>query len=116
MSVDKSVSTLVSELELLVKKGADLPKGAVTLSSKQAKLDLQLETAAGDSSYYPGNDLIGDHFHSNVDDCDECPLNPVSSCCDCERLHNSVPAGLCKPGGLYQRLLWQDETRSEPPL
>ncbi|KAM8844528.1 adhesion G protein-coupled receptor E5 isoform 1-T1 [Spinachia spinachia] len=47
-------SSTYTELELLVKKGADLPKGAVTLSSKQAKLDLQLETAAGDPSYYPG--------------------------------------------------------------
>lgn len=46
---------LGTELELLVDKGADLPQGAVTLSSKQAQLDIQLETAAGDPSSYPGN-------------------------------------------------------------
>lgn len=45
-----------SELELLVHMGADAPQGPVTLSSKQARLGIQLETAAGDLSNYPGND------------------------------------------------------------
>lgn len=44
------------ELELRVHEGADLPQGAVNLSSKQAQLDMLYETAAGDPSYYPGND------------------------------------------------------------
>lgn len=43
------------ELDLLVHKG-NLPYGAVTLSSKQAQLDIQMETAAGYPSSYPGND------------------------------------------------------------
>lgn len=44
-----------SELELLIHKGAALPQGAVTLSTKHAQLDIQLETAAGEPSHYPGN-------------------------------------------------------------
>lgn len=55
-------------MQLLVHKGADIPQGAVNLSTKQAQLDIQLETAAGDPSYYPGNDHaynlhICDRFH-----------------------------------------------------
>nr|XP_046270671.1 adhesion G protein-coupled receptor E2 isoform X3 [Scatophagus argus]XP_046270672.1 adhesion G protein-coupled receptor E2 isoform X3 [Scatophagus argus] len=42
-----------TELNLLVHKGADLPQGAVTLSSKKAQVGIQLETAAGDPSNYP---------------------------------------------------------------
>nr|XP_040045783.1 adhesion G protein-coupled receptor E1 isoform X1 [Gasterosteus aculeatus aculeatus] len=61
-------SSTHTELELLVKKGADLPKGAVTLSSKQAKLDLQLETAAGDSSYYPGFTTVYLLGYANLED------------------------------------------------
>lgn len=45
-----------TELELLIHKGVDLPQGAVTLSSNQSQLGIQLETAAGDLSSYPGND------------------------------------------------------------
>ncbi|XP_037333308.2 adhesion G protein-coupled receptor E1 [Pungitius pungitius] len=61
-------SSSYSELELLVMKGADLPKGAVTLSSKQAKLDLQLETAAGDPSYYPGFTTVYLLGYANLED------------------------------------------------
>ncbi|XP_067427307.1 adhesion G protein-coupled receptor E5 isoform X3 [Thunnus thynnus] len=43
-----------TELEMLVRKGSDIPKGAVNLSSKHAQVDLQWETAAGDPSLYPG--------------------------------------------------------------
>lgn len=62
-----------SELELLVHTGADLPQGPVTLSSKQARLGIQLETAAGDLSSYPGNDNacnqhICYHFHLDIYD------------------------------------------------
>lgn len=51
-----SLCCVGSELELLVQMGADLPQGPVTLSSKQAHLDIRMETAAGDLSNYPGND------------------------------------------------------------
>uniref|UniRef100_H3DMH1 Si:ch211-241f5.3 n=1 Tax=Tetraodon nigroviridis TaxID=99883 RepID=H3DMH1_TETNG len=44
-----------SELQILVRKGSAFPRGAVTLSSEQTKLNIQLETAAGDPSSYPGN-------------------------------------------------------------
>ncbi|KAM3599018.1 uncharacterized protein V6R79_025559 [Siganus canaliculatus] len=47
-------SSSYTELELLVRKGPEPPQGAVTLSSKQVQLDIQLETAAGDLTYYPG--------------------------------------------------------------
>ncbi|XP_042250138.1 putative adhesion G protein-coupled receptor E4P isoform X2 [Thunnus maccoyii] len=43
-----------TELEMLVRKGSDIPKGAVNLSSKHAQVDMQWETAAGDPSLYPG--------------------------------------------------------------
>lgn len=52
----KSVSLYLGpELKLQVHKGVDIPQGAVTLSSKQARLNMQLETAAGDPSSYSGN-------------------------------------------------------------
>ncbi len=44
------------ELKVLVHRGAAIPQGNVTLSTTKAKLDIQWETAAGDLSYYPGND------------------------------------------------------------
>lgn len=44
------------ELELLVHKGANLPQGPHNLTSKHAQMNIQFETAAGDPSYYPGND------------------------------------------------------------
>ncbi|XP_029014720.1 adhesion G protein-coupled receptor E2 [Betta splendens] len=47
-------SSNYTELELLVRSGPDLPRGPVTLSSKRVQADLQLETAAGDPSNYPG--------------------------------------------------------------
>lgn len=40
---------------MLVYKGSELPRGPTTLSSKHAKLDIDLEVAAGDQLYYPGN-------------------------------------------------------------
>lgn len=41
---------------MVVRTGADIPQGPVTLSTKQAQMNILLETAAGDPSYYPGND------------------------------------------------------------
>lgn len=54
---------LHAELQLLVHKGTDFPSRAVTLSSKQTKLNIQLETAAGDPSSYPGNSRLAVFFH-----------------------------------------------------
>ncbi|XP_040014538.1 adhesion G protein-coupled receptor E1 [Xiphias gladius] len=65
---EKKISSSHTELELLVRKGADLPQGAVTLSSKQAKLDIQLETAAGDPSYYPGYTTLSLLSYANLED------------------------------------------------
>lgn len=57
-----------TELELLVHKGADLPQGAVNLSSKLAQLDIQLETAGGDPSYYPGFTAVSLLSYANLED------------------------------------------------
>ncbi|XP_011476391.1 adhesion G protein-coupled receptor E1 [Oryzias latipes] len=43
-----------TEVKMLVYKGSELPRGPTTLSSKHAKLDIDLEVAAGDQLYYPG--------------------------------------------------------------
>uniref|UniRef100_A0A8C3AMM8 Si:ch211-241f5.3 n=1 Tax=Cyclopterus lumpus TaxID=8103 RepID=A0A8C3AMM8_CYCLU len=51
-----------------IRSRADLPKGAVTLSSKQAQLDIQLETAAGDLSYYPGFTTVSLLSYANLED------------------------------------------------
>nr|XP_033500777.1 adhesion G protein-coupled receptor E2 isoform X1 [Epinephelus lanceolatus] len=48
------ISSTHTELELLVHKGANLPQGPHNLTSKHAQMNIQLETAAGDPSYYPG--------------------------------------------------------------
>ncbi|XP_054463957.1 adhesion G protein-coupled receptor E2 [Anoplopoma fimbria] len=61
-------SSTHTELELLVEKGAKLPTGAVTLSSKQAQVDIQLETAAGDLSYYPGFTTVSLLSYANLED------------------------------------------------
>ncbi|XP_037648116.1 adhesion G protein-coupled receptor E2-like isoform X1 [Sebastes umbrosus] len=61
-------SSTHTELELLVDKGADLPQGPVTLSSKQAQLDIQLETAAGDPSSYPGFTAVSLLSYANLED------------------------------------------------
>lgn len=61
-------SSTHTELELLVEKGADLPQGAVTLSSNQVQLDILLETAAGDSSSYPGFTTVSLLSYANLED------------------------------------------------
>lgn len=43
------------ELDLRVHNGG-LPYGAMTISSKQGQLDIEMATAAGHPSSYPGND------------------------------------------------------------
>ncbi|KAM8723132.1 adhesion G protein-coupled receptor E5 [Acanthopagrus schlegelii] len=61
-------STTHTELELLVQMGADLPQGPVTLSSKQAHLDIRMETAAGDLSNYPGFTTVSLLSYANLND------------------------------------------------
>ncbi|XP_024919936.1 CD97 antigen isoform X2 [Cynoglossus semilaevis] len=50
----KNTSSNHTDLKLLVYKGTDLPRGTVAVSLQGAHLNIQLETAAGDPSYYPG--------------------------------------------------------------
>ncbi|KAM9345988.1 adhesion G protein-coupled receptor E5-like [Symphorus nematophorus] len=57
-----------TELMLEVYKRTDLPQGAVTLSSKQAELHIQLETAAGDLSNYPGFTTVSLLIYANLED------------------------------------------------
>ncbi|XP_029292731.1 adhesion G protein-coupled receptor E1 [Cottoperca gobio] len=59
-----------TDVQLLLHKGADLPQGAVTLSSKakQSRLDILLETAAGDPSYYPGFTTVSLLSYGNLED------------------------------------------------
>ncbi|CAG5897892.1 unnamed protein product [Menidia menidia] len=57
-----------TELELLVHKGSVLPRGARTLSSKYAQLNIELEVAAGDPSYYPGFTTASLLSYSNFED------------------------------------------------
>ncbi|XP_055079423.1 adhesion G protein-coupled receptor E1 isoform X2 [Periophthalmus magnuspinnatus] len=47
-------SSSYTDLELHLHKGSILPQGRVTLSVQQAKLDIQMETVAGEPSQYPG--------------------------------------------------------------
>ncbi|KAF7653145.1 hypothetical protein LDENG_00086790 [Lucifuga dentata] len=60
-------STTNTDLELLVHKGAVLPQGAVTLSSKYTQLDIKLETAAGDPSRYPGFATVSLFSYKNLE-------------------------------------------------
>ncbi|KAA8585225.1 hypothetical protein FQN60_003919 [Etheostoma spectabile] len=61
-------SSTHTEIGLRVHKGPDLPQGDVTLSSKQVQLDIQLETAAGDPSYYPGFTTVALLSYANLED------------------------------------------------
>ncbi|XP_051245245.1 adhesion G protein-coupled receptor E2 isoform X2 [Dicentrarchus labrax] len=61
-------SSTHTELELLVHKGRDLPHGPVTLTSKKAQLNIQMKTAAGDPSYYPGFTTVSLLSYANLKD------------------------------------------------
>ncbi|XP_068605955.1 adhesion G protein-coupled receptor E2 [Brachionichthys hirsutus] len=61
-------SSTHTELQLLVHKGVDLPQGSVTLSLKQAQLDIHLETAAGDPVFYPGFTTVSLLSYANLED------------------------------------------------
>lgn len=62
----KKFSTF-TELELLVRTGSDLPQGPVSLSSKKTKLGIQLETAAGHPSSYPGFTTVSLLSYKNLE-------------------------------------------------
>ncbi|XP_042371201.1 adhesion G protein-coupled receptor E5-like [Plectropomus leopardus] len=58
--------SLDPELGLLVHKGVDIPQGAVNISSKHTRLDIQLETAAGDPLHYPGFTTVSLLSYANL--------------------------------------------------
>ncbi|KAM9346629.1 adhesion G protein-coupled receptor E5 [Symphorus nematophorus] len=57
-----------TEVDMLLHKGTELPQGAVTLSSKKDQLDIQLETAAGHPSNYPGFTTVSLLSYANLED------------------------------------------------
>ncbi|KAM4597806.1 adhesion G protein-coupled receptor E5 [Polymixia lowei] len=61
-------SSTLTELELLVQRGAALPQGPLTLSSQHAELDIQWETAAGEASSYPGFTTVFLFIYKNLED------------------------------------------------
>ncbi|XP_074553523.1 adhesion G protein-coupled receptor E5 isoform X2 [Halichoeres trimaculatus] len=61
-------SSTHTELQLLLHKGAVLPQGAQVLSSKRAQLDIQMETAAGDPSSYPGFTMVSMLSYKNLEE------------------------------------------------
>ncbi|XP_053299220.1 adhesion G protein-coupled receptor E3 isoform X2 [Pleuronectes platessa] len=63
-----NMSSKHTEVELRVHKGAELPRGAVTASSNETRLDMQMETAAGDPSDYPGFATLSLLSYGNLED------------------------------------------------
>ncbi|XP_062264620.1 adhesion G protein-coupled receptor E1 isoform X2 [Platichthys flesus] len=63
-----NMSSKHTEVELWVHKGAELPRGAVTASSNETRLDMQMETAAGDPSDYPGFATLSLLSYGNLED------------------------------------------------
>ncbi|XP_063328764.1 adhesion G protein-coupled receptor E1-like [Pelmatolapia mariae] len=61
------ISSTHTELDMLVHKGPVIPKGNITLSTKHANLDIQMETAAGDPAYYPGFTTVSLMSYSNLE-------------------------------------------------
>uniref|UniRef100_M3ZCX3 Si:ch211-241f5.3 n=1 Tax=Xiphophorus maculatus TaxID=8083 RepID=M3ZCX3_XIPMA len=57
-----------TELELLVHTGSAIPQGLKTLSSKQAKVDIKMEEAAGNPSSYPGFTTVSLLSYSNLEE------------------------------------------------
>ncbi|MEQ2207780.1 hypothetical protein XENOCAPTIV_018490, partial [Xenoophorus captivus] len=62
------ISTSHAEMEMLVDTGSAIPKGLKTLSSKQAKLDIKMEEAAGNPSSYPGFTIVSLLSYSNLEE------------------------------------------------
>uniref|UniRef100_A0A669CN58 Si:ch211-241f5.3 n=1 Tax=Oreochromis niloticus TaxID=8128 RepID=A0A669CN58_ORENI len=61
------ISSTHTELDMLVHKGPVIPKGNITLSTKHANLDIQMEIAAGDPAYYPGFTTVSLMSYSNLE-------------------------------------------------
>lgn len=62
-----NITSAYTELELLVRKGNVSPRGAVTLSSTQALVDIEFETAAGKNSSYPGFTTVSLLSYANLE-------------------------------------------------
>uniref|UniRef100_A0A3B5AXS7 EGF-like module-containing mucin-like hormone receptor-like 1 n=1 Tax=Stegastes partitus TaxID=144197 RepID=A0A3B5AXS7_9TELE len=56
-----------TELQHLLHTGSVIPQGTKTFSSEQAQLDIQLEIAAGEPSYYPGFTTVSLLSYSNLE-------------------------------------------------
>ncbi|KAF6727717.1 CD97 antigen [Oryzias melastigma] len=56
-----------TEVKMKVYKGSELPQGPTTISSEHAKLDIDLEVAAGDPLYYPGFTAVSLLTYKNLE-------------------------------------------------
>ncbi|RVE69626.1 hypothetical protein OJAV_G00079880 [Oryzias javanicus] len=56
-----------TEVKMLVYKGSELPQGPSTMGSEHAKLDIDLEVAAGDPLYYPGFTAVSLLTYKNLE-------------------------------------------------
>uniref|UniRef100_A0A3P8QQM8 Uncharacterized protein n=1 Tax=Astatotilapia calliptera TaxID=8154 RepID=A0A3P8QQM8_ASTCA len=61
------ISSTQTELDMFVHKGPVIPKGNITLSTKHANLDIQMEIATGDPAYYPGFTTVSLMSYSNLE-------------------------------------------------
>ncbi|XP_063328127.1 adhesion G protein-coupled receptor E2-like [Pelmatolapia mariae] len=64
----RNTTSTHTELEMLVHHGPVIPKRNTTLSTKHAKLDIQMEMAAGEPAYYPGFTTVSLMSYSNLED------------------------------------------------
>ncbi|CAI5675717.1 unnamed protein product [Oreochromis niloticus] len=64
----RNTTSTHTELEMLVDHGSVIPKRNTTLSTKHAKLDIQMEMAAGEPAYYPGFTTVSLMSYSNLED------------------------------------------------
>uniref|UniRef100_A0A669DIX8 Si:ch211-241f5.3 n=1 Tax=Oreochromis niloticus TaxID=8128 RepID=A0A669DIX8_ORENI len=63
----RNTTSTHTELEMLVDHGSVIPKRNTTLSTKHAKLDIQMEMAAGEPAYYPGFTTVSLMSYSNLE-------------------------------------------------
>uniref|UniRef100_A0A1A7X7H3 CD97 molecule n=2 Tax=Iconisemion striatum TaxID=60296 RepID=A0A1A7X7H3_9TELE len=61
------MSSSHTELEMVVYNGSIVPQGDKNLSTKHAQLDISMEVAAGDPSYYPGFTTVSLLTYSNLE-------------------------------------------------
>lgn len=63
-----NTSSLHTELDLMIHKGSVLPSNTDSFSTTHTQLDIHLETAAGDPSFYPGFTSVALLSYSNLED------------------------------------------------